>query len=109
MPYKIKAMNQACKKRRYERNKTFRRRVKRLVFKLRGCAGTLTGKCTWQGDISHVALQFDHRDGEEKKHNICRMDGHSIENIKKEMKKCDVVCANCHSIRTEQRRLRDAS
>ena len=82
MPYKIKAMNQACKKRRYERNKTFRRRVKRLVFKLRGCAGTLTGKCTWEGDISHVALQFDHRDGEEKKHNICRMDGHSIENIK---------------------------
>jgi len=107
MPYKIKAMNQACKKRRYERNKTFRRRVKRLVFRLRGCAGTLTGKCTWQGDISHVALQFDHRDGEEKKHNICRMDGHSIENIKKEMRKCDVVCANCHAIRTEQRRLRD--
>ena len=107
MPYKIKAMNQACKKRRYERNKTFRRRVKKLVFRLRGCAGTLTGKCTWQGDISHVALQFDHRDGEEKKHNICRMDGHSIEKIKKEMKKCDVVCANCHAIRTEQRRLRD--
>ena len=87
MPYKLKAMNQACKKRRYERTKKFRRRVKRLVFRLRGCAGTLTDKCTWQGDISHVALQFDHRDGEEKKHNICRMDGHSIENIKKEMKK----------------------
>ncbi len=32
-----------------------------------------------------------------------------IENIKKDMEKCDVVCANCHAIRTEQRRLRDAS
>ena len=27
------------------------------------------------------------------------------ENIKTEMRKCDVVCANCHAIRTEQRRV----
>ena len=105
MPYADPQKNKDCKRRRYEFTKKFRRRVKRLVFKLRGCAGTLTSKCTWQGDISHVALQFDHRNGEEKKYNICRMDGNSIENIKKEMKKCDVVCANCHAIRTEQRRL----
>jgi len=101
MPYADNAMNQACKKRRYERNKTFRRRVKKLI----GCQGTLTDKCKWQGDISYVALQFDHREDEDKVINICRMDGHSIENIKKEMRKCDVVCANCHAIRTEQRRI----
>ena len=106
MPYADNAMNQACKKRRYERNKKFRRRVKRLVFSLRGCAGTLTSKCVWKGDIAHVALQYDHRVGEDKKHDICRMDGHAIETIKTEMRKCDVVCANCHAIKTEQRRLK---
>jgi len=50
-------------------------------------------------------LQYDHRVGEDKKHDICRMDGHAIETIKTEMRKCDVVCANCHAIKTEQRRL----
>jgi predicted HNH restriction endonuclease len=101
MPYADPQKNRECKHRRYERNKTFRRRVKKFV----GCQGTLTDKCRWEGVISHVALQFDHREGEIKTINICRMDGHSIESIKIEMRKCDVVCANCHAIRTEQRRL----
>ena len=105
MPYADPQKNKDCKRRRYERNKTFRRRVKRLVFLLRGCVGTLTNPCMWQGDIPHVALQFDHREGEDKRHDICRMDGHAIETIKNEMKKCDVICASCHAIKTEQRRL----
>ena len=88
---KIAKPTEKRKRRRYERNKTFRRRVKRLVFLLRGCVGTLTNPCMWQGDIPHVALQFDHREGEDKKHDICRMDGHAIETIKNEMKKCDVI------------------
>ena len=109
MPYADPQKNKDCKRRRYERTKKFRRRVKRLVFLLRGCVGTLTSPCRWQGDIPHVALQYDHREGEDKKHDICRMDGHAIETIKNEMKKCDVICASCHAIKTEQRRLGYAS
>ena len=33
------------------------------------------------------------------------MSNHAIETVKKEIDKCELVCANCHSIRTEQRRL----
>ena len=40
-----------------------------------------------------------------KKYNISEMDSHSIKTIKSEMKKCDIICAICHSIKTEQRRL----
>jgi len=107
VPYADNEMNRACKRRRYERNKTFRRRVKRLVFLLQGCAGTLTDKCKWQGAIDHEALEFDHREGEDKKYDICRMDGHAIETIKTEMRKCDVVCAICHRIKTKQRRIKN--
>ena len=52
------------------------------------------------GEKNHIVLDFDHiRD---KKHNISRMihDGFSWKAIKKEIDKCEVVCANCHRIRT---------
>jgi|TARA_R100001510_G_C7454954_1_gene78091 hypothetical protein len=107
MPYADRLEEALWKDNHYQKTKKFRRRVKLLVFYLRGCAGTLTEKCKWQGRISHVSLQYDHRDGEVKRCDINRMDGYSIKTIKTEMRKCDVVCANCHAIRTEQRRLKN--
>ena len=44
-------------------------------------------------------MDFDHTLGN-KLHNISRMRNHSIENLLIEIAKCDVVCANCHRIRT---------
>lgn len=63
--------------------------------------------------LHHVALDFDHRDGETKEFTIAQAIGTcKWERILKEVEKCDVVCANCHRIRThirkersEQRRL----
>jgi transcription elongation factor Elf1 len=55
------------------------------------------------GERNHIVLDFDHiRD---KKYNISRMihDGFSWRAIKKEIEKCQVVCANCHRIRTHMR------
>lgn len=50
-------------------------------------------------------MDFDHREGEVKigsiGHMIRQHKGH--ENIVKEIEKCDVVCANCHRIRTRER------
>jgi len=43
-------------------------------------------------------MQFDHL--RDKKFNISVPAGYSIEEIKKESEKCDVVCANCHRNRT---------
>ena len=48
----------------------------------------------------HSALEFDHV-GTDKSINVCF--AKSIEQAKKEIKKCEVVCSNCHRIRTYQR------
>ena len=48
----------------------------------------------------HAALDFDHI-GTDKLINVCN--AKSIEQAKKEIKKCEVVCANCHRIRTYKR------
>ena len=59
--------------------------------------------CTDCGIKNHIVLDFDHiRD---KKYNVSRMihDGFSWAAIKKEIAKCEVVCANCHRVRTYER------
>lgn len=54
-------------------------------------------------------MQFDHVPGRgEKKFNISADSengfyGKSLEEIKEEIKKCDLVCANCHHLRTFKR------
>lgn len=47
-------------------------------------------------------MDFDHRERNDKISEIAHMAGRnwSLENIKKEVEKCDLVCANCHRIRT---------
>jgi hypothetical protein len=48
-------------------------------------------------------LEFDHRPEENKKFDISRAisgSTRSWKSIKEEMKKCDIVCSNCHRIRT---------
>ena len=49
-------------------------------------------------------LEFDHLPQFQKKENISTLvrNGYSIETIKKEISKCEVVCANCHRIRTHK-------
>lgn len=46
-------------------------------------------------------LEFDHVRGV-KSQNISRMinGGNCVNNLKAEIEKCDIVCANCHRIRT---------
>ena len=58
-----------------------------------------TLKCNRCGFDDYRALQF-HHDGDDKEHNIATMvaRGFSLENIKKEASKCEVLCANCHQI-----------
>jgi len=48
-----------------------------------------------------VPLEFHHRNREEKSFNVCRdyaRKNVSWEKIKEEIKKCDVLCANCHRL-----------
>lgn len=61
----------------------------------------LSKGCTDCGyDSHHAALEFDHVLGE-KEINVCF--AKSISQAKKEIVKCEVVCSNCHKIRTFER------
>lgn len=64
--------------------------------------------CADCGYSSHpAALEFDHRPDEHKLFNIGEKVGaYSLERVWAEVAKCDVVCANCHAIRTTERRNR---
>ena len=46
------------------------------------------------------ALQWDHRDPADKIDTPHRMASYSIKKIFEEARKCDIRCANCHSIKT---------
>lgn len=51
-------------------------------------------------------MQFDHVRGQ-KLGNVTQMAnmGFTLKEIRKEISKCEIVCANCHSDRTHQRGL----
>lgn len=46
------------------------------------------------------AMDYDHRDPSTKSFSLNQPGGRSLDLIKKEIEKCDLVCANCHAIRT---------
>jgi hypothetical protein len=50
-----------------------------------------------------VALEFDHLPGSQKLGGLSRMIGCSEARLLAEIAKCEVVCANCHAIRTYNR------
>lgn len=51
----------------------------------------------------YYVMDLDHREGEVKILSVSKMDTYSWEKVKAELKKCDLVCANCHRIRTFNR------
>jgi hypothetical protein len=67
--------------------------------------------CTDCGyNVSPEALDFDHLPGVDKEYRLATMAaGSSKARIDREIAKCEVVCANCHRIRTAQRREAKAS
>lgn len=62
-------------------------------------------KCADCGEYDFSVLTFDHVRGS-KRMDISRMmaEGYSINAIKEEIYKCDVVCSNCHMRRESERR-----
>lgn len=52
----------------------------------------------------HYVMDFDHRNPKEKVETIARMISLvGVSKILEEIEKCDLVCANCHRIRTHIR------
>jgi len=52
------------------------------------------------------SLQFHHRDPKQKLFNVGEWirNGVSLETLKAEIEKCDVLCANCHAVETQNQR-----
>lgn len=69
--------------------------------------GVKTGKpCMDCGKVyPHYVLDFDHRNAQTKRETVSRMvmAALSVETIKNEIEKCDLICSNCHRIRTWRR------
>jgi len=87
----VKARLASLKKKKYEEFKS-------LVNSIKIARG-----CETCGYKAHpVALHFDHIDVLQKKQNIGSMLDHfpKMEDLLSEIKKCRVLCANCHSIKT---------
>ena len=54
-------------------------------------------KCGWQGN--QAAFQFHHKNSNKKDFLIGNVANKSWDKIKEELKKCDLLCANCHAIK----------
>lgn len=69
-----------------DRNKKFMEKVKSF------------SECCRCGEDHPACLEFHHVDPSNKKHNVSEMIGNtsSIESIKEEIRKCEIICANCH-------------
>jgi len=49
-------------------------------------------------------MDFDHRDGKQFEIGTGQARGYGIKTLVAEIAKCDLVCSNCHRIRTFARR-----
>ncbi len=95
----------------YERNKTIhcanvkedKKRTKEndgpVIRKLKENPCT---DCTLR--FPYYVMDWDHRPGETKSFNVSEaLYNYGLERILAEIKKCDLLCSNCHRIRTHKR------
>lgn len=110
MPYKDPAKQKAAQRAHFDRNKeVFAQRVRdrrNLALRLVQQYKIDHPSCVdCRKDYPPYVLAFDHVPGRGKKianlSNLAR--DASIELVKEEIKKCDVVCHNCHAVRTWSR------
>lgn len=84
-----------CKKTRQKRTILNRQRLVRFL---------LDHPCVFCGELDIRCLDFDHIDPKTKKYPISRLlsSGRTWPAIMREIKKCRVLCANCHRKRTSK-------
>ncbi len=56
--------------------------------------------CVDCGEADILLLDFDHRDPVLKLRSVSMMIKYNLENLKKEIDKCDIRCVRCHRIKT---------
>jgi hypothetical protein len=90
-----------CRKRMWEKARKAARKRRDMLQEIK-----LSHGCADCGYKAHPeALDFDHRNPTEKRFWISKIKTLSLASLMAEVAKCDVVCANCHRIRTYNRRV----
>ena len=64
-------------------------------------------ECETCGESRATCLDFHHRDPESKRFSISEGTHCSIAVLDKEIKKCIIICANCHRVLHEQDKLNE--
>lgn len=83
-----------------ERSEHRRTELRKMIGKIKEQSGCVDCK----NMFPYFVLDFDHVNGQ-KIDSISRMiKVYSINDILNEIQKCDIVCANCHRIRTQKRK-----
>ena len=91
MAHRYPELNRASVKRHAARNTQIIREAKNVP-------------CTDCGEeFPYYVMDFDHRESSLKRQSVGTMTTYSKGNLLAEIAKCDVVCANCHRIRTFER------
>lgn len=80
-------------------HRTLRRKRKAFIHALKNVPCADCG-----GTFDPVCMDFDHRPGEKKLFSIGDGSDPTLEQIREESRKCDIVCANCHRLRTYRQR-----
>lgn len=105
---KGKAYDKAYRKKDSKRRRTNLAKLAQRIAETKSRIDTikLAAGCVDCGYKAHAeALDFDHRDPKAKVFSISKRKWAKWEQLEEEIKKCDLVCANCHRVRTAQRRL----
>ncbi len=78
------------------------KREKRIYLQLLAYRYKRMCGCMNCGNKEPIVLQFDHRDPETKITTISQMisDRYPLSVFKEEIRKCDILCANCHLLKT---------
>jgi hypothetical protein len=107
MAYKNIEDDRAAKRRWYQKNReVYFERNRRKKEKLKEIMRELKSKpcADCSGKFPFYVMDFDHREGEEKIRSVSQMVNYmNLQRLLDEIAKCDVVCSNCHRIRTYER------
>ena len=100
MPYKDPERRRACRRKWYAENKNSEKaHIKKRKLEIRKWFQKYKSslKCLKCGEGHVATIDFHHRIGsKEKGVSVMVADGYSIKRIEEELKKCDVLCANCY-------------
>lgn len=109
MPYKDPEAQKNSQKNYYEKNKHLyiksmqdtRAKRHQYVQELKEAS-----PCLDCGQFYHYCvMQYDHRDSVEKVDSVSRLLNRvNMDAVREEIAKCDLVCANCHAIRSFERK-----